>query len=194
MALFTKKTWKNRMSEYPTRRRLTKENGTTELVTVARSEGTVSQEGDAFSADNMNNLEDRILRAIGTGDIPKGLGADIVSAINALNTGIANLSGKSSTFLTWQGVTIGIYRYGRMGSIATISGNLTAGLTAYTKYTICTITSDFRPLNQLTKVILIQGDVQAMLNITREGVVELTPYAALAKGYVPLISEMYEIS
>ena len=50
MALFTKKTWKNRMSEYPTRRRLTKENGTTELVTVARSEGTVSQEGDAFSA------------------------------------------------------------------------------------------------------------------------------------------------
>ena len=88
MALFTKKTWKNRMSEYPTRRRLTKENGTTELVTVARSEGTVSQEGDAFSADNMNNLEDRILRAIGTGDIPKELGADIVSAINALNTGI----------------------------------------------------------------------------------------------------------
>lgn len=91
MALFTKKTWKNRMSEYPTRRRLTKENGTTELVTVARSEGTVSQEGDAFSADNMNNLEDRILRAIGTGDIPKELGADIVSAINALNTGISSV-------------------------------------------------------------------------------------------------------
>ena len=96
--------------------------------------------------------------------------------------------------MTWQGVTIGIYRYGRMGSIATISGNLTAGLTAYTKYTIGTITSDFRPLNQLTKIILIQSDVQAMLNITRAGVVELTPYAALAKGYVPLISEMYEIS
>lgn len=88
MALFTKKTWKNRLSEYPTRRKLTKENGTTELVTVARSEGTVSQEGDAFSAANMNNLEDRISKAIGTGDIPEDLGTDIISAINALNTGL----------------------------------------------------------------------------------------------------------
>lgn len=100
MALFTKKTWKNRMSEYPTRRRLTKENGTTELVTVARSEGTVSQEGDAFSADNMNNLEDRILRAIGTGDIPKELGADIVSAINALNTGLKTKIVSKDTYVT----------------------------------------------------------------------------------------------
>ncbi len=112
----------------------------------------------------------------------------------SLNTGIAKLSGKTSTFLDWYGITVGIYRYGRMGSIASISGTLATDLKAYTKYTIGTIASGFRPLNQLTKIILIQSDVQAMLNITRAGVVELTPYAALAKGYVPLISEMYEIS
>ncbi len=57
---FEKKTWKDRIAEFPTRRRLTKEDNTSELVTVAREEGTLSQEGDAFSADNMNDLENRI--------------------------------------------------------------------------------------------------------------------------------------
>ena len=57
---FVQKTWKDRVAEYINRRTLTKEDGTTEVVTVARSEGTVSQEGDAFSADNMNDLEQRI--------------------------------------------------------------------------------------------------------------------------------------
>lgn len=57
---FTKKTWKDRLTEYPTRRRLTKSDGTSELVTVSREEGEISQEGDAFSAANMNDLENRI--------------------------------------------------------------------------------------------------------------------------------------
>lgn len=57
---FTKKTWKNRIAEYINRRLLTNEDGITELVTVARDEGTISQEGDAFNAANMNDLEDRI--------------------------------------------------------------------------------------------------------------------------------------
>lgn len=58
---FAKKTWKDRISEYPTRRILEKEDGTSETVDVARSEGEVSQEGDAFSAENMNDLEERIV-------------------------------------------------------------------------------------------------------------------------------------
>lgn len=57
---FTKKTWKNRIAKYINRRLLTNEDGSTELVTVARDEGTISQEGDAFNAANMNDLEDRI--------------------------------------------------------------------------------------------------------------------------------------
>lgn len=57
---FKTKTWTDRVTEYPTRRTLTKADGTSELVTVARAEGNVSVEGDAFSAANMNDLEARI--------------------------------------------------------------------------------------------------------------------------------------
>ena len=57
---FSKKTWLDRIAEYPTRRRLRKSDGSEELVTVAREEGTISQEGDAFSAANMNDLEERV--------------------------------------------------------------------------------------------------------------------------------------
>lgn len=57
---WTKKIWKDRKTEYPTRRVLTKTDGSQEIVTVERKEGNVSQEGDAFSAANMNDLEERI--------------------------------------------------------------------------------------------------------------------------------------
>ena len=57
---FEKKTWTNRIAEFINRRILTKEDGTTELVNVARSEGQISQEGDAFNAATMNDLEQRI--------------------------------------------------------------------------------------------------------------------------------------
>ena len=57
---FAQKTWKDRVAEYINRRILTKEDGTKELVSVERNEGTISQEGDAFSAENMNDLEQRI--------------------------------------------------------------------------------------------------------------------------------------
>lgn len=61
MAYFTKKTWKDRLVEFAGRRTL-KNVGTNESVTydVTRAEGTVSQEGDAFSPANMNDMEQRI--------------------------------------------------------------------------------------------------------------------------------------
>ena len=57
---FLKKIWTDRVSAHPNRRILTNEDSTTNVVTVARYEGTVSQQGDAFSATNMNDLEDRV--------------------------------------------------------------------------------------------------------------------------------------
>ena len=60
---FVKKTWQGRISEYPNRRTITDENGVAKLVTVGRSEGAVSQEGDAFTASSMNDLEQRIYNA-----------------------------------------------------------------------------------------------------------------------------------
>lgn len=61
MAWFTAKEWKNRLVEFAGRRSL--KNVTTSETTlydVTRSEGHVSQEGDAFSAATMNDLEQRI--------------------------------------------------------------------------------------------------------------------------------------
>lgn len=57
---FTKKLWKNRIAEYINRRLITMEDGSTNLVTVARAEGQISAEGNAFSAEEMNDLENRI--------------------------------------------------------------------------------------------------------------------------------------
>ncbi len=57
--MFEKKTWVNRQSEHPSRRRLTP-SGNDNEYDVARAEGLVMEEGDAFDADTMNDLERRI--------------------------------------------------------------------------------------------------------------------------------------
>lgn len=56
---YAKKVWKDRQTEYPTRRRLSP-TGTEDVYDVSRDEGLVIEEGDAFSAANMNDLEGRI--------------------------------------------------------------------------------------------------------------------------------------
>lgn len=75
---FSLKTWVNRISEYPNRRKLTHEDGSTELVTVARAEGQISAEGNAFSAEEMNDLENRI----------KGGFDEVNQSLTQLNDGI----------------------------------------------------------------------------------------------------------
>lgn len=65
---FVKRVWKDRISEYPNRRTINDGN-VTKQVTVGRDEGSVTEEGDAFSASNMNDLEDRIEAAFISGDL-----------------------------------------------------------------------------------------------------------------------------
>ena len=60
---FVKKTWTDRISQYPNRRTINDGN-VTKVVTVGRDEGTITQSGDAFNASNMNDLEDRIENGI----------------------------------------------------------------------------------------------------------------------------------
>ena len=60
---FTKKTWKDRQSEHPTRRVLNP-TGTTNTYDVSRAEGLVMEDGDAFDASNMNDLESRVAEGI----------------------------------------------------------------------------------------------------------------------------------
>ena len=58
---FTPKEWKARLVEFAGRRHLRNvANGESTTYDVSRSEGQVSQEGDAFNTKNMNDLEQRI--------------------------------------------------------------------------------------------------------------------------------------
>ena len=64
MAFYSLKNWKNRDVEYPGRRTLTDTlSGTSQTVDVTRSEGTITEAGDAFDASTMNDLEGRISSA-----------------------------------------------------------------------------------------------------------------------------------
>lgn len=60
---FTKKTWMDRYVEHPSRRKLTPVSGEENVYDVTRSEGNVITPGDAFNAENMNDLEARISEA-----------------------------------------------------------------------------------------------------------------------------------
>ena len=58
--MYERKTWKNRETEFPGRRRMTAVDGQEDVYDISREEGLVLEEGDAFDADTMNNLEERI--------------------------------------------------------------------------------------------------------------------------------------
>lgn len=61
--MFEKKVWNDRQSEHPARRRLTPTENDNEYE-VSRAEGLVMEEGDAFDATTMNDLETAVrLRA-----------------------------------------------------------------------------------------------------------------------------------
>ena len=61
--MFIKKTWVDRVTQYPTRRVLTAVSGEENTYDVTRAEGTITAEGDAFNATNMNDFEERIENA-----------------------------------------------------------------------------------------------------------------------------------
>lgn len=60
--MFEKKVWNDRQSEHPARRRLTPTENDNEYE-VSRAEGLVMEEGDAFDATTMNDLENRVANA-----------------------------------------------------------------------------------------------------------------------------------
>ena len=57
---YQKKTWQDRVVEYPNRRDLTDGENVVTTYTVSRNEGEITVEGDAFNATNMNDLETRV--------------------------------------------------------------------------------------------------------------------------------------
>ncbi len=61
---FDKKTWVDRNVEHPARRKLTAVSGEANTYDVVRAEGTITEVGDAFNAETMNDLEDRIANVV----------------------------------------------------------------------------------------------------------------------------------
>ena len=60
---FVKKTWRQRQSEYPNRRRLEPVPGYPKMYDSHREEGLVMEEGTPLDAANLNDLEQRIFDA-----------------------------------------------------------------------------------------------------------------------------------
>jgi hypothetical protein len=80
---FSSKEWKARLVEFAGRRLLRNvANGETVTYDVSRSEGQVSQEGDAFNTKNMNDLEQRISNGF----------ANAKTNIDSLNRDLGGLS------------------------------------------------------------------------------------------------------
>lgn len=80
---FTPKEWKARLVEFAGRRLLRNvANGESTTYDVSRSEGQVSQEGDAFNTKNMNDLEQRVANGF----------ADAKTAVDTLNRDLGGCS------------------------------------------------------------------------------------------------------
>jgi hypothetical protein len=116
---FNKKIWKDRVSEQPQRRILTNVDSNEEMtVDVTRFEGIVVQEGDAFSAQNMNDLETRIKNSFDSNEATintvntkantnaaniTSLQSSVTSVSNRVTTNTNNISSLSSRMTTVEG-------------------------------------------------------------------------------------------
>lgn len=76
---FIKKLWKDRISEFPNRRTIN-DGHTVKQATIGRDEGIVTEEGDDFSAQNMNDLEQRIEDCFG--DVQALVGYEVAQQYN----------------------------------------------------------------------------------------------------------------
>lgn len=192
---FITKLWKDRQSEFPNRRTLTKEDQSTELVTVTRSEGIISEEGDAFSAENMNDLETRIKNAIGTGTIPEALGADIIAALNTLNTNLSNLEdtilAASDTTFTFSSDTVfttyGVQRIIKSGKTVSIYLHYQVNNALTSSAYFGNIPAGYRPYKQITGIspINVQSGSRGTVKIETNG--NITATTTFATGVYVLI-------
>ena len=60
MATYVSKVWKDIQAEYPTRYTLLKSDQSQEVVTIQNNFGTITESGDVFDKQTMEDLESRI--------------------------------------------------------------------------------------------------------------------------------------
>lgn len=123
---FTPKEWKARLVEFAGRRLLRNvANGQSATYDVSRSEGLVSQEGDAFNSKNMNDLEQRISNGFANAKTNiDALNRDL-NAIND-NGAIKGLDAREDgVYITYSpagGADTVTKKLGRSGTIAGVGG------------------------------------------------------------------------
>lgn len=98
---FNKKTWKDRKSQYPDRRKFVNvDTGAVFTCDVTREEGQVTQEGTQLDAENFNDLETRIDDAI----------SDASNSITTVSDNVDGLStvvhNKQDTLTAGTGISI----------------------------------------------------------------------------------------
>lgn len=115
---FVTKTWKDRLVEFAGRRKLKNvSTGEEILMDVSRSEGTVMQPGDAFSAENMNNLEQRIKTEFDNVNSSLDEQPDFIYDATGKITGYKTKAGADTVFPFKKGiVTFHLYKGIRSGS------------------------------------------------------------------------------
>lgn len=90
---YSRKTWEDRQTEFPTRRKVTYPDSSQEVITVERYEGATIAIGDAFTASNMNDLEERIEAGLGEKVDLSNIIAGIIdqSSLNSFYTAVAEI-------------------------------------------------------------------------------------------------------
>lgn len=121
---FTPKEWKARLVEFAGRRLLRNvANGETVTYDVSRSEGQVSQEGDAFNTKSMNDLEQRI--ANGFANAKTNID-ELNMELNAINDNgaIKGIDAREDgVYITYStGADTVTKKLGRSGTIAGVGG------------------------------------------------------------------------
>lgn len=123
---YVSKTWKDRDSEYPTRRELAYIDPETSLpatlqVTVTRDEGTITEVGDPFAATTMNGLESRINTAFNA-LAPAGF----VTVSGTLTTGSTTLTLSDASITTASEVDVWVDTFGvNPTNVVVASGSVT---------------------------------------------------------------------
>jgi len=113
---FSKHTWKDRVSQFPARRTLTDvETSESKIYSVSRAEGTVTEEGDPFSAERMNDLETRIDNECNA--IEKAFAEQQVNA--AASTGF-----NAGDYVLWQGKFYKVLRRITSGEAFVVGNNI----------------------------------------------------------------------
>ena len=171
---FKKKEWKARLVEFAGRRALRNVN-TGESVTydVTRNEGAISQEGDAFSPENMNGLEQRIFEAFADVEVSSDTIKRDVSKLNA-NGNIEGYSVEpAGLYVTYTG-TDGVKLKKKLGEPIYLGVGTSFDVSSYAGYEKLTVDNFFiQPSGTISTSNWDYGDYTGH-NIGQVGIKSLT--------------------